>query len=82
MSDIIRIDGMACSGYDYAVSGMNTSMPEFSNDMDLMAFNAGINNANIKHDLHVKKVGSVSMTYLDNRDRISDKELSTVWGNN
>ncbi|MFK5950999.1 MAG: hypothetical protein QM500_19780 [Methylococcales bacterium] len=76
----MSIDEMAFRGYEYALSG--ASMPDFETEMDLLAFNAGISNANIKNGLNVEKILSVNISYIAGRPRASDKELSITWGQN
>lgn len=77
---IERIDTMAGAGYDYAVSGGQTPIPEFEDDMDLMAFNAGIANAGISRGAVVPPITANSSAYIEGRGRASDKELAIIWG--
>lgn len=75
------IDEMAFKGYDYAL-GLEAALPDFEDDMGLMAFNAGISNANIRHGLKVPHVKYLETTHVEHRGRVSFKELQTVWGQN
>lgn len=54
-----RNTGLAFAGYDYAIHGGNELLPLMENEMDLTAFNAGISNANVRHDLNIKKIQTV-----------------------
>jgi hypothetical protein len=75
------IDKFAFAGYDYATSG--GAVPKFNTELELMAFNAGISNANIRHNLSVDKIIIRSTNnYHDSKSVASHKELSSVWGNN
>ena len=74
------IDEMAFAGYEYALNGRD--IPKFETEMDLLAFNAGISNANIRHNLNVPQLTSSTSKSHDLRERVSDKELQTTWGNN
>lgn len=76
------IDDMAFSGYDYALSGGTLPIPEMTTEMDVLAFNAGISNANIRQGLNIEKIAAYSATHIDGRTRASEKELRTVWGSN
>nr|WP_176703623.1 hypothetical protein [Vibrio sp. 04Ya108] len=69
-----RIDQIARQGYLYAIGEEYECTIE--SDMDLMAFNAGITNANGKHNLSVQKLQHVSCRYIQGPCRTSDKELS------
>ncbi|WP_162926492.1 hypothetical protein [Teredinibacter purpureus] len=52
---IARIDEVAKSGYEWARTG-GVSIPSgVESEMDLMAFNAGVSNANISLGLNVAK---------------------------
>lgn len=76
-----NIDTMACAGYDYAVSEKKLQMPDFATDMNLMAFNAGISNANIKHGLNINPISITSSNVsIEGRFHESDKTLGILWG--
>jgi len=77
---IDNIDDMAFKGFDFASE--KGEMPLFTDDMDLMAFNAGISNANIRYGLKVPSVNYYKTKHIETRIRASDKELQTVWGLN
>jgi hypothetical protein len=73
----MRIDGMAIKGYDYAIHA--GKIPEFETDMDLMAFNAGISNANIRHNHNIPPITEISKkVYHQSKDRESDKTLGII----
>jgi hypothetical protein len=75
------IDKFAFAGYDYAISG--GKIPQIRTELELMAFNAGINNANIRDNLNVEKIKTIDHNkYHESIHRASHKELSTVWGQN
>ena len=78
-----RIDKIAIAGYNYAISeGKNNQSHLIEDDMDLMAFNAGISNANIRNDSEVPKLTATPTTRKhDNYHGHSDKELALCWGN-
>lgn len=48
-----RIDSMALRGYNYAINERAAAPRDLVDEMDIMAFNAGISNANIRHGLGV-----------------------------
>jgi hypothetical protein len=75
-----KIDKLAYAGYDYAISkGKNDKSSLIKNDLDLMAFNAGISNANIRHNMSVTKIScSPTIRKHDNYQGASDKELSLL----
>jgi hypothetical protein len=53
-----RIDELARAGYQYAISnGQDNQSHLIKDDMDLMAFNAGISNANLRNNLNTPKFG-------------------------
>jgi hypothetical protein len=78
-----RIDELARVGYQYAVSnGQDNQSHLIEDDMDLMAFNAGISNANLRNSLNTPKLGaSPTERSHDNYHAHSDKELALCWGN-
>lgn len=55
----IDIDPMAVAGYEYATkTGTHPRTVTVKTDMDLLAFNAGISNANLRHGLAVAKIAA------------------------
>ena len=73
----MRIDGMAIQGYDYVMH--KGKIPSFNTDMDLLAFNAGISNANIRHNRNVAPIIEISTSkYHQQKDTDSDKTLSVI----
>ncbi len=77
-----EIDNFAFLGHDYAVSPGRTKIPTFNSDMDLMAFNLGINNANIRNGLNIDTLKTVVKKTIEHKNRATDKELAVVWGSN
>ena len=71
---------MARIGYDYAVK--DGFIPEFNSDMELMAFNAGVSNANIRNNLNVAPITVIAKNRVETKEAASYKELQTVWGQN
>jgi len=76
-----RIDKLAYAGYDYATSaGKDDRSSLIETDMDLLAFNAGITNANTSKGLSVihltcKPTGK----RYDSREGRSDKDISVIF---
>lgn len=52
------IDPMAAAGYEYATKTGTPRTVTIKTDMDLLAFNAGISNANVRHGLAVAKIAA------------------------
>ncbi len=77
-----EIDDFAFLGHDYAVSPERTKIPAFNSDMDLMAFNLGIKNANIRNRLNIDTLKTVVKKTIEHKNRATDKELAVVWGSN
>jgi hypothetical protein len=75
----MNIDEMAYSGYLYATN--KGGIPEFISEIDLLAFNAGISNANSRHGLNIPPIWAIeTIKIISKAETASDKELATVWG--
>lgn len=75
----LEVDDYAMAGYRYA-SGFGP-IPQFGEEIDIDAFNAGIRNYNETKSAHVFPVHeAMKRTYHDTDGGHSDKELATVWG--
>jgi len=74
-----RLDEMARAGYLYA-QGDKRALPLFKTDIDIDAFNAGINNFNIKNNANVPHppVFTTKLNDGTNTGQSSDKELAIV----
>jgi uncharacterized Zn finger protein len=76
----MNIDDMAQCGYYYAVNGER--IPNIISELELLAFNAGITNANTRHNLNISQITATKLGQIEQTERASYKELQTVWGNN
>lgn len=76
----MSIDDMARCGYLYAQTDDKAMIPQLSSDMDLLAFNAGISNANIRLGLACPQLMSSTIKSIDCGEAAGHKELQTVWG--
>lgn len=74
-----QIDELAVLGFRYALYNETAGLDKITSDMALMAFNAGISSANIRHQLKVKKIGAVTTRNYDGAaSHVPDKELAII----
>lgn len=74
VQSMARIDAVAMQGFRYA-SGQAYSV-ELVTEMDLLAFNAGIRNANHHNGSNVDTFKAITTRRVEGKPQTSDKELS------
>ncbi len=73
-----EIDEIAYHGYNYAIG--SDFIPEFTCDMDLMAFNSGISNANVRNNLNINPLISNTKKIIQGRGREPHKVIGLIMG--
>lgn len=74
-----EIDEFAVLGYKYATS--EGGVPSFPTEMALLAFNAGISNANIRTGTRCAAIGASSTKrFIQGAEGRADKELALLAG--
>lgn len=71
------VDDFALAGYQYALGVCQHDAINFNHEIDVLAFNAGISQANTRHNLSISKLDIHTSRFINRSIQATDKEIQT-----